>query len=167
MFDEASIQLNLNYELRSRNHMYIIPNVSWSWLCWEADLISFTRAGYMNEYEIKCTKQDFMNDFSKRKHQNLKRGIAAIRVPNYFWYVAPLDVVPLCIPDYAGLMVASIHPANLGLMVFEVVKKPVMIHKLKVPDKGKLAMLNAGMMKYWNAARTINQYVRRQSYQGE
>ena len=133
MFDEASIQLNLNYELRSRNHMYIIPNVSWSWLSWEADLISFTRAGYMNEYEIKCTKQDFMNDFSKRKHQ----------------------------------MVASIHPANLGLMVFEVVKKPVMIHKLKVPDKGKLAMLNAGMMKYWNAARTINQYVRRQSYQGE
>ena len=59
MLDETKIQYHLYQDLIAKGHEIVVPNVSWSWLLWEADLISITKAGYMNEYEIKISKQDF------------------------------------------------------------------------------------------------------------
>lgn len=150
---EAQIQLSLYDELRARGHLYIMPNISWSWLSWEADLISFTRAGYMNEFEIKVSRCDFKKDFDKPKHRQFRHGIGSPRTPNYFWYVATPRSFPLCIPDYAGLIEARPHRANFGIVVFSEIRKPKLIHKVKVPDEGKLAMLNACTMKYWKLHR--------------
>ena len=157
MIDETRIQFALSTELLSRGHQYVMPNISWSWLYWEADLISFTKAGYMNEFEIKISHADFVKDFSKRKHQHLRRG-GGIRTPNYFWYVAPLKAIPVCIPDYAGLILVGENGRYKNQLGLKFIKKPKLLHKVKVPDKGVFAMLRAMMFKYWDLAKTLDRY---------
>lgn len=96
---------------------------------WECDLAVFSRAGYLTEYEIKLTLQDFRAD--RKKHQLYHRR-AGMRVPNraggpaadqlydrlykhaqieqgagpkYFWFCTPRRLVPdREIPSWAGLM---------------------------------------------------------------
>ena len=99
--DEARIQYSLFNELYKRGQRIILPNISWSYLRWEADLISVTKSGFLHEYEIKISLSDFKNDFKKKKHNTLRRNHPnMIGVPNYFWYVAPEKTVPMCIPDF-------------------------------------------------------------------
>ena len=163
MIDETRIQLALFKELISKGNYAVIPNVSWSWLSWEADLIGISKAFYMTEYEIKITKQDFKNDFKKRKHNTLKcANIGSPRVPSYFNYVAPIKAIPLCIPDYAGLMVVEID--KYGLLISEVKKAPL-LHKNKLDATGVQAIMRSLMFKYWGLAQTLdNNKIQKQIY---
>ena len=95
--DETRIQYHLSQNLLRRGYEIVVPN-------WEADLVGVTKAQYLNEFEIKVSKQDFERDFGKKKHYHFRRPNAYMKMPNYFWYVAPIEAIPLCIPDYAGLM---------------------------------------------------------------
>jgi len=65
---------------------------------WECDLLRLTPAGYLYEYEIKLTVQDFHADQKKcrylkggggktRKHDALINGLTC--APNYYHYVLP------------------------------------------------------------------------------
>ena len=156
MIDETRIQLALFKELISKGNYAVIPNVSWSWLYWEADLIGISKAFYMSEYEIKITKQDFEADFKKRKHNTLKReNVRNARIPNYFNYVAPLKAIPLCIPDYAGLLI--VEADKYGLKISDVKKAPL-LHKSKLGTEGVQAMFRSLMFKYWNLAQTLDTY---------
>ena len=151
---EQQIQNALYHELLHRGHKIIVPNVSWSYLNWEADLISITKADYLNEFEIKISKADFEKDFTKRKHYWFKKpsGIKSHRMPNYFWYVAPIKAIPICIPDYAGLIEVI---QNRHYIVLDQVKKPVVLHKKKIPVKDIMAILRTIMFKYWNLSHNL------------
>jgi len=43
-----------------------LPNVSWSLLPYEADLLIMNKSGYMTEFEIKRSLADLKHDFDKR-----------------------------------------------------------------------------------------------------
>lgn len=150
---ESEIQYDLHCYLIGKGHVATIPNVSWSWLYWEADLISITKAHLMYEYEIKISLSDFKKDFLKRKHLTLghKRSWESRRVPNYFVYVAPARAVPICIPDHAGLYLYN-SKATAASEVFTEVKKPSRIHNLKQDDRSVNKMLRTLMYKYWDMA---------------
>jgi len=156
LIDETRIQLSLFQVLSKRGHIAIIPNVSWSWLQWEADLISVTKAGVMHEYEIKITLSDFKADFGKRKHAMITRPPYG-RKPNYFWFVAPEPEVPICIPDYAGLIIVepvSRHEIGHRLVT---VRKARKLHAEKTGDRAVMKMLRTMMFKYWNAMKMLDQ----------
>lgn len=152
--DETRIQYYLSRRLLQRGHYITIPNVSWSWLLWEADLISITKSNYMYEYEIKISRSDFEKDFRKGKHLTIKttpwRGNTSI--PNYFLYVAPLNAIPLCIPSYAGLIEVVPSKRYQHGMYFTEIKKPKKIHGKKQDATGIVKMLRTIMFKYWDLA---------------
>jgi hypothetical protein len=71
----------------------------------ELDFVYFDRYKFVNEAEVKVSKQDaLVNEFNKtKKHKMLARGDESC--PNKFWIVCPPDVVPTAdlLPDYCGL----------------------------------------------------------------
>lgn len=158
--DETRIQYHLSHLLLKKQHVYVIPNVSYSWLNWEADLVSITRSMFLYEYEIKISVSDFKNDFKKRKHRWLKNPGSGtnrmrMRMPNYFTYVAPVEAIPLCIPDYAGLIEVRINGRYQNLMEFIEIKKPRKIHDIRQDEKSILKMLRTLMYKYLNLAQSL------------
>lgn len=162
--DELTIQHRMWTLLLARGHKAVMPNVSWSWLHWEADLISVTKADYWHEYEIKCTKADFVRDFEKFKHRHIRSGILYTdRIPNYFWYVAPINAIPLCIPDYAGLILVTEDPDLIKTwppINVECVKEAKRLHDQKLCIEGYTSMLRSVMFKYWDMVK-INAEIRR------
>lgn len=156
-FDETRIQYHLSRRLLNKGYKIVLPNINWSWLIWEADLIGITKANYMYEYEIKITKQNFMKDFTKSKHRIMHRTpkTGNPRIPNYFSYVAPLNAMPICIPDNAGLIEVVKSGRSQHGMYFTEIRKPHKIHEQKVSEKGIIKMLRAMMFKYWDLAQTL------------
>jgi hypothetical protein len=109
----------------SKGHVIVLPNISYSWLSWEADMISITRNDYLYEYEIKTTASDFKADFKKPKHRAFKNPNISRRVPNYFIYVALIEAIPVCIPDYAGLyQVIEAKSSSIPRIQIVEIKKP-------------------------------------------
>lgn len=154
MIDEKRIQLALFRELMSRGNYAAIPNVSWSWLYWEADMIGISKAWYSSEYEIKISHQDFKRDFKKRKHYSMKRGqIRTYRMPNYFYYVAPLKAIPICIPDHTGLML--VEENKYGLKISNIKSAP-RLHDSKIEQENVLAIFRTLMFKYWDLSQTLD-----------
>lgn len=85
---------------------------------WENDVFLITESGYWWEFEIKLTVADFKRDDKKqqtvypedwsqpktyrRKHEMLA---GSEHGPAQFYYVAPVDVIPLSmLPPWAGLI---------------------------------------------------------------
>jgi len=152
MLDEARIQMAL-FGLLVDNNFAVIPNVSWSWFNWEADLITITKARYVHEYEIKISHSDFKADFHKRKHyrfKNIRQTDNNARTPNYFWFVAPIKAIPICIPEYAGLI--EVGGGRYGIEL-EIIKKPRRLHRSKLSEKGVKQVMRSLMWKYWNIAK--------------
>jgi hypothetical protein len=85
------------------NHEYVVPNNSIV-MSYEADLLTFTRAGLVHEFECKLNLYDYRADFKKlSKHQDFENRYER-RCPNYFWYatLAGFEIDP---PEYAGWLV--------------------------------------------------------------
>lgn len=95
----------------------------------EMDIFRMTKSGYIEEYEIKVSKQDFKNDFDKPwKHAGLESGQCK---PNKFWFVCPNGLIGLKdVPEYAGLIYYTDRKEYYGRM-FEVKKTPKLLHKDK------------------------------------
>lgn len=156
MLDEARIQLTLYADLINRGQKIVVPNISWSWLYWEADLISVTKANYVNEFEIKISKQDFEKDFGKRKHEFFQRPNKYMNMPNYFWYVAPIEAIPICVPDYAGLIEVWEDKKQKWIWMEEI-RRPKKLHKKKISDNDIHKILRSLMFKYWDLSRKLDQ----------
>lgn len=150
--DEQKIQQALFVMLKT--YEIIVPNVSWSYLPWEADMVGITKAGYLYEYEIKISLSDFKNDFYKRKYKSLKYDQRwNNRIPNYFSYVAPLNAIPLCIPDYAGLYEVL---QNGTRIYFSMIRKPKILHRNKLSPEDRLKILRTIMFKYWAISKKLS-----------
>lgn len=72
---------NLTLFYHHHTHRLFCPNTT-TVFYWEADLVSLTRAGLMHEYEIKCSRSDFLADFKKDKHRILDEMFKTGRVGN-------------------------------------------------------------------------------------
>lgn len=83
----------------------------------EADVISITKSGFVNEFEIKLSRSDFNADFRNKewKHRSMKERKGPtidirykttwFHCANKFWFVVPENLITLDeIPEYAGLI---------------------------------------------------------------
>jgi len=155
--DEKRIQHAIFIEFLSRGHKVIIPNISWSYLPWEADMISVTKANYLHEFEIKISKPDFERDFDKFKHRLFRSPNLGSRtkIPNYFWYVAPIKAIPLCVPIYAGLIEVVQNSNSRGKIGLVHAKKPKRLHNTKIDDAGIFKMMRTMMFKFWGLSKVL------------
>jgi len=143
--DEFVIQNALYRHVLSKQHNFIIPNIYLG--SSEADLISVTKAGYINEYEIKITRSDFKADFKKSKHSFLKDRQKTFR--SYFWFVAPEGLISSDeIPEYAGFMV--VRKGERSGWVCREIKRPPRLSAKKINAWQKDQILTAYMYRFWN-----------------
>lgn len=70
----------------NRRQDIVVPNLSWSLLDYEADLVIVNKTGYMTEIEIKRSYADFVADFKKRHHHDSE-------VVCHFFYCVPKSIV--------------------------------------------------------------------------
>ena len=66
-----------------RKNWMVIPNVSWGFLRYEADMLVITKAKFCTEIEVKVSMSDWKQDFAKRKHKIPDNRI------KYQYYAAP------------------------------------------------------------------------------
>jgi hypothetical protein len=108
----------------------------------ECDLISISGSDYIYEFEVKISRGDFKKDAEKHfKHKYLnesyqtkvqkkRRTKKVSKVPNYFSYVCPTDMIKEEeIPLYAGLIYVD---EDLN---FTVIKKAPKVHSDKADMK--------------------------------
>lgn len=133
---EKEIQKKLILEFNGRRkHKLCVPNIFL--YDWESDLISITQSDSVFEFEIKCSKWDYLNDFKKvEKHESFKRLNGKFGIPNYFYYACPpelTDNILESLPEYAGL----VQIENYGAFV---IKKSPELHKEKFDKWEQLAI---------------------------
>ncbi len=142
------------YELMVPN-VFILPDS-------EADLFAIRRSGFCDEFEVKISRPDFLNDRKKRvriesegrvseggypayenvfKHQALLEGNLPV---NYFWYavregVAEFDEVP----EFAGLIIVG-NDRQLY-----VVQYPRRLHHRKMSIEARYKVARKSAYKFW------------------
>jgi len=163
---EWSIQCLLFEHLCAKQHTFIFPNVHLAY--WEADLISVTKAGYINEYEIKLTRSDYTADFNKEsKHKWLSMAKELVRnkdvtgVPAYFWYVAPEGIIDT-VPEYAGQIEIRWLPETWFKDGVCEIKRAPRLHSAKISLHQKEKVYRSAQWKLWNARRTIAEIMQMQ-----
>lgn len=101
----------------ARRQLAVVPNVSWSMLPWEADLLVLSRAGYLTEVEIKISLSDWKADFTKNKHR-ADIGWRESQMIKQFYYAAPKALAArhaeLSLPDGAG--VVSVDDSGISVL---------------------------------------------------
>jgi len=80
----------------------IIPNVSWGFLDYEADIVIVRPSGYAIEVEIKNSEADIKNDKNKKKW---RKGIWPCKYFKEFWMAVPEHLEnSKHIPEHAGIL---------------------------------------------------------------
>jgi len=145
--NEFTIQNALYWHLLQKGHAFIVPNIYLG--SEESDLISVTKAGYINEYEIKCAKSDFRADFKKHKHGWLQNGRHQNKTISYFWFVIPVGLVEIEeIPDYAGHISVS-YNKYYNVCVVKLEKRAKRLSTNKITDRQKNEIFEKFMIRYW------------------
>ena len=153
-FTEEYIQKKLDGFFASSTQKYVMENLYV--FGWESDKLIETRSGLIYEFEIKISKADFKNDFSKEdKHKTLKGwkysnlveegGLLHLhfeKKPNYFYYAVPEGMITVDeVPEYAGLIYILSEDAKTdmnGKYVFNrfyIVKNAPKLHSNKYTDE--------------------------------
>ena len=69
--------------------------------------------------------------------------------------MAPLEAIPLCIPDYAGLYEIQ-RSGRYGCYIDIIeIKRPALLHREKQTRTSIIKMLKTMMAKYWDLAETL------------
>jgi hypothetical protein len=71
---------------RQRRNYLVIPNVSWGFLNYEADMLVISKSKYATEIEVKVSMADWKKDFEKYKHNDVDERI------KYQYYAAPYEL---------------------------------------------------------------------------
>jgi len=137
----ADIEYALMHD-RAQRHTVMPRYTPTHW--WECDVIEITGAGYMREYEIKMSLQDFRADAKKERlawgyprvpeHKHTQLATGDKKGPNYFFYVCPSGVLPIeQIPVWAGLIeVSRVEWSNYPAL--KIVKAAPKLHGEKKED---------------------------------
>lgn len=119
----------------------IVPNVSWSFLPYEADLVVLTKSGYATEIEIKISKADLKKDKEKRHTHNSDYF-------KYLYFAVPVELTEFAlkeIPGKAGLYEIGRY-GNWNMV--KQIKRPVLnkYHK-KWTNSERLKLAEIGCMR--------------------
>lgn len=125
-----------------------IPNVSWSFLHYEADLLVLTKSAYLYEIEIKVSKADLKKDLDKR-HRHDHRKISKV----YFAIPEGLLKHSDLIPEYAGILVAD--ESWFCRKEREAPKR----HHYKLSDQEVTSLYRLGALKLWTAKRKLKETI--------
>lgn len=121
----------------------------------ESDYLTVTKAGYIDEYEVKISRSDFLRDSKKTRdeayrafpgslfEQEQPPQLAATyeTYPNRFWYVVPEGLIRADeLPPYAGLIECKPH--------LRITTKAPMLHKDKVTQDAKIKILMSAYYRY-------------------
>jgi hypothetical protein len=122
------IEHELLHHIISNYYLAIVPNFFIS--TFECDLFSLNKNLFTTEYEIKCSKPDFNNDFKKEtnygktnKHDLIKDGERT----NKFYFVVD-SKIEIDVPEYAGLI--TFERSSYGVN-FDRIKAAPFLHKRK------------------------------------
>lgn len=184
------IQQELWRELGGPNQL-VMPNFrprNW----WECDVLSVSKAGYWSEFEIKISVSDFKADAKKeRRHQDVyvpltmqwvnlgsksKHELLASHSehgPSFFWYVVPDSIADkIEVPEWAGLRVATFHPARKSgdyfcadqpeRMSIVTRKKAPRLHKHKIDQGIVTHARGVCYWRYWNLKADLQKSVKRE-----
>ena len=144
-WSEKLIQQQLRYNFLSPSSVkYFTENLNV--YDWESDVLKITKSGYAYEFEIKISRGDFKNDFKhkKKKHLLLENKENKAKMPNYFYYVVPEDLVTEDeVPEYAGLI--YVHATIIGnsriYYQFQEIKTAPKLHSDKI-DENNLKLID-------------------------
>ena len=121
-----------------RTHI-IVPNVSWSMLPYEADMVILHQSRYADEVEIKISRSDLLRDKNKR-HQHDSNKFRRL------WFAIPrkLELSISDIPTRAGVLIIE---NNGGVNTF---RNPE-INKIavKFTEAQALNLARLGCMRMW------------------
>lgn len=174
---ELDIQIALWKDLQSSRDL-VMPNytpIKW----FECDVMAVTKAGYLEEYEIKLSTSDFKADAKKEsrgkykyidgkfvelgkrnKHQELQNK--SIDGPSKFWFVVTDKIIDkIEVPEWAGLKVASISNYS-GEVYLKEIKKAPKLHTNKVDSKIREHAKSVCYWRYWNIKTDIQKSVKRE-----
>lgn len=135
-----------------RQNYVCVPNVSFGFLSWEADLLVCSKAGFLSEVEIKVSATDWKNDRLKDKWKPARMGgpRSGWEYIKNFFYAAPLPLAlrwqEFGIPEYAGVYGMKRTVPGTGIIWAERVRqaKPIPGHRrLTDAEMAKLARLAA------------------------
>ncbi len=90
---------------------FAVPNVYF--YGWESDFLGYTKAGYLHEFEIKTSINDFRADAGKKKKHQLmgmfhKSPSPTNMIPKRFYYVINgFWLNQSDVPQYAGLLICT------------------------------------------------------------
>lgn len=159
---EREIQIALYHLAHHKGHGYFAPNIYHFPGPWESDLISVTKAGYVHEYEIKCTRSDYAADFEKSRrkiyrdkesetrHEWLTRPHNGVHKPNYFWFVMPDGMVPVDeIPEHCGVLYCV---KKYGRIRLEEGRNAPRLHTEKMPKEKYVEIGRKMMYRFWKMA---------------
>ena len=132
-FTEEYIQSKLNFFLSESAQKYNMDNLYI--FDWESDKLIKTKSGYLYEFEIKVSRDDFHNDFKNKQNKHLiLEGKEEERKPNYFYYAVPEGLIDVDeIPSYAGLV--YIKEDGYGINGLRIVRTAPKLHGVKYSDE--------------------------------
>lgn len=135
------IQDSLAKHYIEKNHNPVCTNFKGAGYA-ECDVISISNSDYVYEFEVKISRADFKKDKDKvikhrylneafdLKIQKKRRTRKVSKIPNYFTYVCPTDLIRVDeIPVYAGLIYID---DNYNIST---IKKAPILHKDKLDIK--------------------------------
>jgi hypothetical protein len=123
----------------------IVPNVSWGFLTYEADLLVISSSGYAWEVEIKISRGDLVRDKNKR-HSHESRKVRKL------WFAIP-EKLSNCIehvPERAGVLIVSTDG-----IVRELRKPTVNEFAIKLTDAQQFQVARLGAMRVWDLKKRI------------
>ena len=124
----------------------IVPNVSWGFLPYEADMIILTSSSYVWEVEIKVSRGDLLRD-RKKRHQHDGRMIRQV------WFAIP-EKLSHCIehvPEKSGVFVVS----KTGI-VTQVRRPSVNQYALKLSEEQRFKVARLGALRVWSLKEKIS-----------
>lgn len=127
-----------------------VPNVSWGFLDYEADLLVVTGSDWLKEIEIKISVADLKADIKKKKHKDWESPRNPVKD---LYYAIPFEVWEKIkenppVPDHAGIIVIHDVNANSCGGIVKYSKSHKYARKLFLEEKAILARL--GTLRYWS-----------------
>ena len=100
----------------------------------ELDYLMIDKQGYCNEYEIKCDKKDFAEEFKAKPEKHKLLAQRHLSCPNRYFFAAPQGVIDKdLVPEYAGFV--EFVPNGDGTYRMRTVKAAPLLHREILDEK--------------------------------
>lgn len=144
------VELAVENYFNARQNL-IIPNVSWGFLPYEADLVVIRKSGYLLEVEIKVSKADLIKDKDKNHSHNFNKF-------KQLYFAIPEKLLPHKehIPERAGILVCSIHSyENKKYYKAKLVRTPKTNEADPIGLKDQYELARLGALRIWALKRRL------------